>query len=126
MEASIAAIEAQCKIDSQPEEGDVTKNEGKTPWEQAQGRNRGNFALTCQASGGKCKEPKQDANMWYVGEDTLTCTSVQTVQLSAQKSITVIKTKIVLDFHEDTYEVGDHCLIIHDHNKLMNVFGFDP
>ena len=54
------------------------------------------------------------------------CASVQTVHLSAQISIAVVKTKVELDSHVDTCVVGDHCLIVCDHNRPFNVYGYNP
>ena len=56
-EARIAALEAQLRINSQLEESDIMKNEGESPREPAWVRNRGNPMVTCQALGGKYKEP---------------------------------------------------------------------
>ena len=50
-------------------------------------------------------------------------TSVQTVHLSAHKSLVVVKTKVKLDSHADTCVVGDHYLIVHDHNRPVNYYG---
>ena len=54
---------------------------------------------TCQALSGKYKESSQllwsskgGAHIRYIGEDAESCVSVQTVQLSAQKINTVVKT----------------------------------
>ena len=53
-----AALEAKLGVTfSQPEEGNVKKMEGKTPKKPAWRRNRGSPAVTCQASGSKCKDP---------------------------------------------------------------------
>ena len=38
----------------------------------------------------------------------------------------LVKTKIELDSHAYTHFVVDHCLIVHDHNRPVNVFGYDP
>ena len=59
---------------------------------------------------------------------TISCTSVQTVQLCAQKSLAVVKTKIELNLHKDTFVIGDQCLVpvIHDHIRPVNVFGYNP
>ena len=57
---------------------------------------------------------------------TVTCISVQTIQLSAQKSLTEVKIKIELDLNADTCVVGDQCLVMHDHNRPVNVYGYDP
>ena len=53
----IAKLEAQLRINSQAEEENVMKKEGEAPRGAVHGRNRGNLALTCQVSGGGCKEP---------------------------------------------------------------------
>ena len=51
---------------------------------------------------------------------------MQIVHLSAHTSIAVVKTKIELDSHADTYVVGDHCLIVHDHHRPVNIYRYDP
>ena len=53
------------------------------------------------------------------------CHSVQSVQLSAQKSIAVVKTKIESDLYVGTCAIGAQSLVIHDDNKPVNVFGFN-
>ena len=58
--------------------------------------------------------------------DNVICVSVQTVHLSAQNSLAVVKAKIELYSHADTCVVGDYCLIVYDHNRPVNVFGYDP
>ena len=88
--------------------------------------------MSCQAWGSKCKESgrlieslKKDVITSHVDDNTVVCTSVQTVKLCAQDSLTVVKAKITLDSHADTCIVGDHCLEVHDHNRPVNVFGYD-
>ena len=54
------------------------------------------------------------------------CASVQTVPLSVHNSLAVIKTKIELDSHADTCVVHNQCLIVHDHDRPENVFGYNP
>ena len=49
---------------------------------------------------------------------------VQTVNLSAFTSLAVVKTKIELHSHADTCVVGDHCLIVHGHNRPVNIYGY--
>ena len=56
-EARIAAFEAQPRINSHLEEGNVVKEEGNTHPESAWERNRWNPMVTCKASGDKHKEP---------------------------------------------------------------------
>ena len=51
---------------------------------------------------------------------------MQTVQLCVQNSFTVVKAKVEFNSHADTCVVGDHCLVVHDHNRSVNVFGYDP
>ena len=34
--------------------------------------------------------------------------------------------KVELDSHADTCVVGDNFLVIHDHNKAVNVYSYDP
>ena len=38
----------------------------------------------------------------------------------------VVETEIELDSHADTCIVGNQCLVIHDHNRPVYVFDFDP
>ena len=45
--------------------------------------------------------------------------------MSAQTSIAVVETKIELDSHADTCAVGDRSLIVYDHNKSVNVYGYN-
>ena len=75
--------------------------------------------MTPRSSNGK-------AIMISVDNYTAICTSVQTVQLCAQNSLTILETKVELDSYADTCVVGDYCLVVHNHNKPMNVFGYDP
>ena len=115
-------------------EGEVKKTEGETLKKSAWGRNRRNPAVTHQASGAKHKLPswllgssKGEANTSYVDDyESAICASVQTVNLSAHNSLIVVKTKIELDSHADTCVVGDYCLVIHDHKRPVNVFGYNP
>ena len=46
--------------------------------------------------------------------------------MNAHTSIAVVETKIQLDSHADTCVVGDHCLIVHDLNRPVNVYGYNP
>ena len=129
----IAALEAKLGIASQTEEGDVKKKGGESPEESALGGNRWNLVMTHQALGVKYKEPgwllvssKGEINTSCVNvNEGVTCTSVQTVHLSAYKSLLVVETKIELDLHADTCVVGDHYLIVHDHNRPVNVYGYN-
>ena len=78
-------------------------------------RNRENPAVTCQVSDSKHKEPgwllgsmNRDVIMTCVDDIIVICASVQTAQLCAQNSLAVVKTKIELDPHADTFVVSDH------------------
>ena len=44
----------------------------------------------------------------------------------AHASVARNKPKIELDSHADTCVVGDNCLVIHDHNRPVNVYSYDP
>ena len=44
----------------------------------------------------------------------------------AHASVASSKPKVELDSHEDTCVVGDNCLLIHDHNRLVNVYSYNP
>ena len=129
----IAALEENLGISSQPKEGDVKTTKGETSKEQAWGRNRGNPMVTYQESGVKCKE-----HGWLLGSSkkkTNTCCvedykseiyfSMWPVCLSAHNSLTVVKIKVELGSHADTWVVGDHGLVIYDHKKPVNVFWYD-
>ena len=104
------------------------------PKELMWGRNRGNPVVTHWALSAKHKE-----NGWLIGLSRgeintscvddgkcVICTSVQTVHISDHSSLPVVKTKLELDSHADTCVVGDHCLIVHDHNRPVNVYRYDP
>ena len=41
-------------------------------------------------------------------------------------SVASSKPKLELDSHADKCFVGDNCLVIHDNNRLVNVYGYDP
>ena len=44
----------------------------------------------------------------------------------AHASVASSKTKIELDSHVDMCVVGDNCLVIHDHNRPIKVYDYDP
>ena len=44
----------------------------------------------------------------------------------AHASVTSGKTKLELGSHADTCVLGDNCLVIHDHNRPVNVYSYDP
>ena len=44
----------------------------------------------------------------------------------AHVSVASSKSKVELDSHADTCVVGDNCFIIHDHNRPVNVYSYDP
>ena len=56
----------------------------------------------------------------------VTCVSVQRVHLIAHTNLAVVKTKTELDSHADACVVGDHCLVVHDHNRPVNVYRYNP
>ena len=68
----------------------------------------------------------RDINMSCVDEHTVSYVSVQTVQLSAQKCLAVVKTKTALNSHTDACVVGDQCQVVHDHNRPVNVSRYYP
>ena len=41
-------------------------------------------------------------------------------------SVASSKPKVELDSHADMCVVADNCLVIHDHNKLVYVYSYDP
>ena len=45
---------------------------------------------------------------------------------AAHASVVNSKPKEELDSHSDTCVVGDDCLVIHDHNRPVNVYNYDP
>ena len=58
--------------------------------------------------------------------DILCLAPVQIVQLSAQKSLGVVETKIELDLHANTCVVGGRCLEEYDLKRPVNVYRYDP
>ena len=44
----------------------------------------------------------------------------------AHDSVASSKSKVELDSHADKCVVGDIYLVIHDHNKPVNVYNYDP
>ena len=39
--------------------------------------------------------------------------------------VTSSKHKVELDSHADMYVVGDNCLVIYGHSRLVNVYSYD-
>ena len=64
--------------------------------------------------------------MKCVDSNEVICSSVQTVQLHAPICLLVVETKIELDLHAHTCVVGDYFLVICDHKRPVNAFGYDP
>ena len=131
-DAKIAAFKAKLRISSQPKEGDVKKTKWVTPEESAWRRNRGISVVMCQALGSKCREPgwllgssKEETNMSCVDDESAICASVWSVHLSAHNNLAGVKTKIDFDSHADICVIGGHCLVVHDNNRPVNVFGSD-
>ena len=77
-DSKIAALEAKLEIASQSKEGNDKKKVGETPKELKWGRNRGNPAVTCQASDTKHKEIKGETNTSGADKDaeSVICPSV--------------------------------------------------
>ena len=48
------------------------------------------------------------------------------MQLNAQKSLAVVKMKIELDSNADTSIISFQYLVVHDHNRPINVYRYDP
>ena len=46
--------------------------------------------------------------------------------VSAQKIIAVADTKLKLHSHADTCVLGNYYLISHDHNRPVNINGYNP
>eukprot|EP00970_Alexandrium_tamarense_P014828 scaffold4423_cov144-Alexandrium_tamarense.AAC.2 len=46
------------------------------------------------------------------------------VSIMSTSSVTCLKSE--LDSHADTCVVGKHALVVHEHNKMVNVFSYDP
>ena len=44
----------------------------------------------------------------------------------AHASVASSKSKVALDSHADICVLGDNCLVIHDHNRQVNVYSYDP
>ena len=97
VDARFTTLGAQLGVYSQPEEGYAMKKERETLVINYEERNRGNSVVTCQTSGGKQMEPgwllgssKVYIDTRYVDKFAVSCAIVQTVQLSAWKSIAVV------------------------------------
>ena len=43
----------------------------------------------------------------------------------AHVSVVNSKPKVELGSHVNTFAVGNNCLVIHDHNRLANVYSYD-
>ena len=43
----------------------------------------------------------------------------------AHASVASSKPKVELISHLDTCVVGDNCFVLHDHNRLVNVYSYD-
>ena len=43
----------------------------------------------------------------------------------AHTSVATSKPKVELDSHTDSCEAGDNCLILHDHNRPVNVYSYN-
>ena len=67
---------------------------------------------------------ERECQMRCVDDYTVSCTIVQTVPKSAQKNLSAVETKIELDSHADTCVVGEQCLVIHDDNGPVNIYGY--
>ena len=85
-----------------------------------------NLVATCKELSWLLRSSKGNTSSRCVGVTSVHHTSVQPVQLRAQKSIEVVKTEIELDLHADTCVINDKSLVIHDHNRPVNVFELDP
>ena len=46
------------------------------------------------------------------------------VSIMSTSSVTCLKSE--LDSHADTCVVGKHALVVHEHNRMVNVFSYDP
>ena len=46
--------------------------------------------------------------------------------LIAHASVAHSKSKVKINSHADTCVVGNNCLIIHDHNRQVNVYSYNP
>ena len=95
--------------------------------------NRNNPAL--DRKGNSTRQSRTDA--WWLGPlkgnsqpSVLKDSYIQplsTVQVMvAHASVGSSKSKVELDSHADMCVVGDNCFIIHDHNRLVNVYSYDP
>ena len=51
---------------------------------------------------------------------------MQSVQLSAQKSFSVVQVIIELDSYSHIFVVGDQYLVMHGQKRQLNVYGYDP
>ena len=67
-----------------------------------------------------------EVNTSCVDMNIVSCTSVWAVQFSAQKSLAVVETNVEFDSYAATCVVGDQFLVIHDYNRLVNIYGYNP
>ena len=52
---------------------------------------------------------------------------LSTIQVTvAHASVESSKPKVELDSYADTFVVGDYCLVVHNHNRPVNVYSYDP
>ena len=64
--------------------------------------------------------------MSFVDNNTMIYACVQIVQLCAQNNLIIVETKVDLHLHADICVVGDHCLVVYDHKRPVNVIGYNP
>ena len=95
--------------------------------------NRNNPALDKKGNGTR----QSHADAWWLGPSkgdsqpsVLRDSHIKplsTIQVMvAHASVASSKPKVELDSHADTCVVGDNCLVIHDHNRPVNVYSYDP
>ena len=54
------------------------------------------------------------------------CAPVHSVRIGSSWSMPINEVRVELDSHADTCVVGRNCLVINDHCRPVNVYGFDP
>jgi len=54
------------------------------------------------------------------------CAPVHSVRIGSSWSMPINEVRVELDSHADTCIVGRNCLVVNDHCRPVNVYGFDP
>ena len=111
---------------------DNSSNESLFPDEKPKANNKNNPALDRKGS-----RTRQSADTWWLGplkggsqHSVLRTSYVKPLSticvMVAHASVASSKPKVEIDSHADIHAVGDNCLVIHDHNRQINVYNYNP